>query len=209
MLFKSTIETILVGDPRQVTYKTNHYRKYPKYKDGKIKEFIQNECKSSIDENTIDEETLKASHRNNKAICNYSSKLHDGEYEFSAPCDCETCRNHGGVKHEGVFLVRKNELSGYLDLYNPVQLRYNKGEECDENYSILNFGQSKGKTYSRVIIYPTKDILTWIKDNTKELKPTTKSRFYVALTRARHSVAIVYDYVNNDNIPGTIKYKPE
>ncbi len=64
----------MVGDPRQVIYLTHNERKFEKYRDGKIKDFIQNKCKNSNCE--IDEETLNLSHRNNELICSFSSKLY-------------------------------------------------------------------------------------------------------------------------------------
>ena len=215
LLFNSNVEIILVGDPRQVTYLTNHYKKYTKYKDGNIKEFIQNECKSLIDENSIDENSLKKSHRNNKAICEYSSKLYP-EYEKSEPCDCNICRSNVS-EHEGVFLIKKENLDYYLEEYNPIQLIWDKRTEINNNYPALTFGKSKGKTYERVLIYPTSNIKKWIKDNTfdftkfengkkKKIKDA-KEKFYVALTRARHSVAIVYDYKENEQFEGIQKYK--
>ena len=97
---------------RQVTYLTNHYKKYQKYKYGKIKEFIQNECKNFIDKDTIDETLLKKSHRNNQAICDYSSKLYT-ELEKSEPCDCKICRSNI-TEHEGVFLIRPENVNKYL-----------------------------------------------------------------------------------------------
>jgi len=207
LLFKSNIETILVGDPRQVTYLTNHYRKYPKYKYGKIKEFLQNECRSLIDENTIDETSLKKSHRNNKAICEYSSKLYT-ELEKSEPCDCEICRSNT-TEHEGVFIVKPEDVNSYLDKYNPIQLIWDKRTEVNTHYPVITFGKSKGKSYQRVIIYPTEPIKKWICNNQSELANAAKSKFYVALTRAKHSAAIVFNYSENEEFEGIEKYIPE
>lgn len=207
LLFKSNIETILVGDPRQVTYLTNHYRKYSKYKYGKIKEFLQNECRSLIDENTIDETSLKKSHRNNKAICGYSSKLFT-ELEKSEPCDCEICRGNI-TEHEGVFLVKPEDVNSYLDKYNPIQLIWDKRTEVNTHYQVITFGKSKGKTYQRVIIYPTEPIKKWIRNNQSDMANAAKSKFYVALTRAKHSAAIVFNYSENEEFEGIEKYIQE
>ena len=217
LLFKSNIETILVGDPRQVTYVTNHYNKYKKYKDGKIKEFLLNECKSLIDENTIDEVTLKKSHRNNQCICDYSSKLYP-YLEKAESCNCETCRSDI-YEHEGVFLIKKVDVANYLKKYNPVQLIWNKRTKVNTSYPVLTFGKSKGKTYERVIIYPTPNIKKWIHDNSfdftktkngkKEKIKDAKEKFYVALTRARYSVAIVFDFREDEEFEGVDKYIPE
>ena len=52
-------------------------------------------------------------------------------------------------------------------------------------------GKSKGLTYDRVLIYPTADMLKWIENHSMQLASKTKSKFYVALTRARYSVAVI------------------
>ncbi|MDR1945087.1 MAG: hypothetical protein LBQ59_03230 [Candidatus Peribacteria bacterium] len=38
----------------------------------------------------------------------------------------------------------------------------------------------------------------WIQDNNKTLPNETKAKFYVAITRAKYSVAIVYDYKDSE-----------
>ena len=114
LLFQTSSNILLVGDPRQVTYLTHHENKFGKYKDGRIKEFIVDECKKKIPYE-IDETSLGNSHRNNKAICEYSSKLHEPE-QFSSiePCTCEECRNYE-AESEGIYLVREADLEKYLE----------------------------------------------------------------------------------------------
>ncbi|MFO7852631.1 MAG: UvrD-helicase domain-containing protein [Bacteroidota bacterium] len=214
LLFKSDIVTTLVGDPRQVTYKTNHYRKYTKYKNGKIKEFVENELGKNI-QCEIDEKTLKRSHRNNKQICEYSSKLYP-EFEKTEPCKCEKCRRCVTI-HEGVFLVKNNDVGEYMKIYKPMQLIWSKSTKVNPDYPVLTFGSSKGKTFERVIIYPTPNIKRWIKDNNfdfmevknekrKQIKDV-KEKFYVAITRAKRSVAIIYNYSDSEEIDGAKKWK--
>ena len=69
-----------------------------------------------------------------------------------------------------------------------------------------NFGKSKGLTFNRVLIYPTNPIKNWIKDNNIELASTSRCKFYVAITRARYSVGIVYNYNDSENFKGIKKY---
>ena len=61
------------------------------------------------------------------------------------------------------------------------------------DYPAHNFGDSKGLTFDRVLIYPTKPMLAWFLDHKTELKFQSRSKLYVAITRARHSVGIVFD----------------
>lgn len=56
----------------------------------------------------------------------------------------------------------------------------------------MNFGLSKGLTFNRVLIYPTKPMLDWLSGKSKDMKDESLSKFYVAVTRARYSVAFVY-----------------
>jgi DNA helicase-2/ATP-dependent DNA helicase PcrA len=70
-----------------------------------------------------------------------------------------------------------------------------------------NYGKSKGLTFDRVLIYPTNPIVNWNKDQNSKLAPTRRCKFYVALTRARYSVGIVFNYADNiDYIEGLEKY---
>lgn len=216
LLFKSSSNILLVGDPRQVTYLTHHSTKNKIYQDGKIKDFIIKNCKSELSEDSIDEETLKKSHRNNREICDYASKLYDGIYEKSEPCTCDSCRVEA-VEHIGIFLLKKSDVADYLKKYKPVQLRWDRSVLVNQDFSVYNFGESKGQTHDRVLIFPTRNMIDWIKDNSFDFIKTVKGKkesiigvrekLYVAITRARHSVAIVYDYSEDEKIEGVIKFK--
>jgi len=46
----------------------------------------------------------------------------------------------------------------------------------------------------------------WMMDHSKKLQPKTRSQFYVAITRARYSVGIVFDYDEKTNIEGVENY---
>lgn len=184
LLFKSSSKVLLVGDPRQVTYLTHLERKYKKYRNGKIKEFLNNECKSIQYE--IDEETLNKTHRCTVKINDFAAQLYP---EFKK---CESAQKEFS-DHQGVFIVKKKNVDQYLKRYSPVQLRDNVRVPVNKDFPVANFGESKGLTYDRVIIYPTKPMKDWLLDRKSKLKPQSRSKFYVALTRAKHSVAIVCD----------------
>lgn len=194
LLLDSSLNILLVGDPRQVTYLTHHERKYGKYKDGKIKDFIQNECKKKCCE--VDEESLNITHRNNEEICNFSSKL----YPVFKGC---ISNQKEVTRHDGVFLVRERDVEKYLEEFSPVQLRDKVTVEVNKSYKAINFGESKGQTFDRVLIYPTKPFINWLNNNDFKLEPTSRLKFYVAITRAKFSVAIVHNYDDRTNIDGT------
>lgn len=205
LLFKCDIDVIMVGDPRQVVYATHHARRLNKYSPGKIVEFVEEECKDA--NIVIDQESLNKSHRNNGAICRYAAKLYP-QYPACEPCECEGCRS--AAPNEGIFLVQAADIPTYLALHNPIQLRWsNATKGIVTDHRALNMGLSKGKTFDRVLIYPTKAFRTWIMDNGSDLAPETRAKFYVAITRARHSVGIVCEFEKKDEIDGVGKFFPE
>ena len=82
----------------------------------------------------------------------------------------------------------------YVKTFTPVQLALNRTTRCAcLDAPRLNFGEAKGRTFERVLLYPTSDMEQWLFDDNRELKAKTRARLYVALTRARHSVAVVSD----------------
>lgn len=186
-LFKSSSTIICVGDPRQATFYTHWEKKYSKYRNGKIQEFVETECKK--EGVIIDTTSLSCSHRNNKAICDFSSSLYSG-MTVSCPCNCKDCHS-GNISHQGVFLIDQDNCDEYIQMFNPMQLRYSKAVGVSDASPCCNFGNSKGKSFNRVLIYPTIAIKAWLKNRGEELNETTKAKLYVAITRARYSVAFV------------------
>lgn len=196
LLFKASSNTLLVGDPRQGTYSTNSSAKNKKFKKAAIINFFEDDS-LGIETDTT---SLTTNYRCNEVICNLSNKLFtDLPQTISGNTDITT--------HDGVFLIREVDVSEYLRTHSPVQLRDNVKTEVNENYRVMNFGESKGLSFDRVLIYPTNPILKWLADNNSELAPTSRSKLYVALTRARYSVGIICDYPDNINIEGISKWK--
>lgn len=198
LLLKTPSNVIMVGDPRQVTYHTHEEAKNNKYAEGQVEQFILDKCKDATVE--IDKASLKTTHRNCKCICCFANSI----FPDYASCDAdEKCL----TGHDGVFFVRPADTEEYLRRYNPVQLRDRVTVPVNSLYDVFNFGESKGLTFSRVLIYPTKPIIDWVKNNTSDLAFQSRSKFYVAVTRAEYSVAIVYDYTNKPCISGIQNYK--
>lgn len=219
LLLKSGIEILMVGDPRQVVYLTHHEAKYSSYKNGKIKEFVEAECnkkRKKICE--IDEITLNNSHRNRKEICDFSSNLYP-TFKKIEPCNSCIPLCHSPDNHVGIFIIKSSDVEEYLKLYSPVQLRDNIGVKTNVHYASYNFGASKGKTFARVLVYPTGPIIQYLKDGNllKEKKKNGKNivkdasfipSFYVALTRSKYSTGIVLDYKDDDTfVEGVQKWK--
>jgi len=56
-------------------------------------------------------------------------------------------------------------------------------------------------TFDRVLIYPTKPILAWIKDPNSKIEDRSRARLYVAITRAKYSVAFVDGTIAAESLP--------
>jgi DNA helicase-2/ATP-dependent DNA helicase PcrA len=198
LLFRSKCEVILVGDPRQTIYRTHPTRKYQKYQDGNIVEFFEKELTKS-ESCKIDMTSLAASHRNNQIIADFSSKLHP-RLPKTIACNCSSCRTSKS-DHIGIFLVNKNDIDSYLMMFNATQLRWDKTIAYNQNYQVYNFGESKGLTFDHVLIYPTEDMIKWVKKQISIKSKSTVAKFYVAITRSRYSVGIVLNYNESDKSP--------
>lgn len=184
LLFKSDIGILCVGDPRQSTLKTNNSPKNKKKSQENLLSYFK-----SIEKNyhlDIDTTTLNINHRSVKPICDFSNSL----YESANWPKTQSDFNPEYISHLGIFIIDTNDVKNYLSLYDPIQLRDSVTTEVYGSQPVLNFGKSKGLTLDRVLIYPTDTMLDWLYKK-KELKPGTKCKLYVAITRARYSVGIV------------------
>lgn len=185
------VRLLMVGDPRQVTYLTHLERRHKKYADGGIVEFMRNELPKKV-AIEIDDTTLNRSHRNSAIICEISSMLFP-ELPASQACDCSRCRD-GQVIVNGAFIVAHADYAHYLASVRPMQLRDKVSSKgVDQTEPAMNFGESKGRGFDHVVILPTEPMQAWLINPTKELKPQSRAKLYVALTRARHSVAVAMD----------------
>ena len=190
LFFKSSLNIVMVGDPRQGTYSTNDSAKHKKYRNGGIQDFIKEKCPRNICD--IDSDTLNVSHRNNKIICHFSSKLYP-ELKQNEPCKCVECRNNI-TEHEGVFIIKPQDVETYCKKYSPVTKLHNSESEFPD----LNFGKSKGLGFGRILIFPTDKISQYLKNGDLNAISTVKAKFYVAITRAKNSVGIVCDYSDGE-----------
>lgn len=183
LLMDSAASVLLVGDPRQGTYSTSDSPKYRKFKKSGIVNYFRQLAAARPDA-LIDEVSMSVNHRCNPALCELSNMLFP---EFPGAMSSNT-RMTG---HDGVFLVRECDVEAYLRIFAPMQLRYWRKTLVSDSAAVMNFGESKGLTFERILIYPTKDFAEWLKNRATELKPDVRAKLYVALTRARSSAGIV------------------
>lgn len=194
LLFNCKSKILLVGDPRQGTYSTNSAPKNKQFKKAKVVNYFFQDKSINIE---TDQNSLMTNYRCNESICDLSNKLFT---DFQATSSGNTII----TAHDGVFFIKEKDIENYLQKYQPLQLRNDSREKkIKENYSVMNFGESKGLSFDRVLIYPTKPFLDWLGDNSTQLAETSRSKLYVAITRARYSVAIVN---NKENINPDISH---
>lgn len=179
----STIRVLLVGDPRQGTYTTSNSPKLARFNKSKIIEYFR-VLEKEREDVSIDDTTLLVNYRCNRDIRALSDSLYP-DYPESGGSSVEV------TGHDGIFFIRQAMADHYIERYQPIQLRHNITTKVSEKGDRMNFGASKGLTFDRVLIYPTKPYLEWIKDNSSQLATDSRAKLYVALTRARFSVGII------------------
>tara|TARA_R110002126_G_C10161839_1_gene472870 strand:+ start:187 stop:498 length:312 start_codon:yes stop_codon:yes gene_type:complete len=87
-------------------------------------------------------------------------------------------------------LLEENFVSQYMQRFAPQPLRYNKTRGV-ESGSPINYGEAKGMTFDRVLIYPHRPLLKYLKTGNLTDAGKELAKIYVAITRARQSVTFV------------------
>ncbi len=129
-------------------------------------------------------------------IAAFSDTIFDSSWEFPAT----QSKNDISTDHDGVYLVTAEHVNAYVDKYKPQCLRHSVSSGKSFDFDFLNFKVSKGMTYERVLIIPTAPIAKFLQ-TVAYLEPTPASSFYVAVTRAKQSVAIVLDKAGAAALP--------
>lgn len=198
LLFECNSNILLVGDPRQGIYSTNSAHKNKQFRKSQIVHFFEDKSINI----TKDESSLTVNYRCVEAICKWSNKLFSEMQQT-------TSGNSNTTEHDGIFFVKKQYVANYLQQYKPMQLRDKRTININENYKVMNFGESKGLSFDRVLIYPTTPMLKWFKDiQSEELKDISRSKLYVAITRAKYSVGIVVENNEQSVIEGIEYFEP-
>ena len=91
--------------------------------------------------------------------------------------------------HDGVYLIDAKDVEAYQNAYMPQLLRYDK-RSYTYGYPAVNYGACKGETFERTMIVPNGPFLKFI---TKGIALESPEKYYVAVTRAKYSIAFVMD----------------
>ncbi len=177
-ILRSGPELIGVCDPRQCTFITNQSNKNSGLARAKVMKWFEMMQKQGL--LTIEERN--GSHRCNQEICDFADQLYP---DFPK----STSLNTHVTGHDGIVTIPRSEAVGYFETYGPAVLRWDKRANT-EGLPAMNIGRSKGRTYDRVLIFPTAPMTKYLA--TGDLSQAGDlSKFYVAVTRARYSVAFV------------------
>lgn len=192
-LLESRIAVTLVGDFRQAVLSTNP--RSPKNKAyahiGALKWFREREQQGRL---TIEENAV--SWRCRPEIAQFSDSIYARSGLF-APT---VAKNERTTEHDGVFWVRPEHAAAYVERFAPQCLRDSVKSGKGFHFEFMNFGEAKGTAYPRVLIVPTGPIGAFVRKGS-ELKPRSAAKFYVAVTRAAQSVALVLKTPGASDIP--------
>jgi ATP-dependent DNA helicase UvrD/PcrA len=193
LLLNSKIHVTLVGDHRQATFKTNNAAKNNGYGGIKIIEKFREWEKAGLCTLTYEAET----HRCNQLIANVADAFFPKEPKTKS-------LNKKATGHDGVFVIPSEDVAAYVDKYGPQVLRLNVKTDC-HGYPAMNFGESKGLTFERVLIFPHKLGQKWLSTGKLTYVENSVAKMYVGVSRAQYSVAFVYDGETLAN--GILPYK--
>lgn len=180
LLLKSNIKVIMVGDVRQKTYTTSKSTKNKQFSNDIFLWFSHIE-KSGYGNIKL----LNESHRCIQPICEFADAL------FPALPKTKSL-NTDYNEHKGIFTIAPNDLQKYCGMFSPQILVYDKrAAKKAFGLSVSNYGAVKGQTYDRVLIIPTNPIEQYLCSGNVADVDSSKEKLYVAITRARFSVAFM------------------
>jgi hypothetical protein len=183
LMDSSDIDLYMVGDVRQSVFDTNPQDpNLRQYRGVKMIDWFEVHRSSGLLDVQHNAETWRA----NQAIGDFSDTLFPPEFSFEPTLSKQAVV----TDHDGVFAVTEEDVKTYMRAFRPQPLRDSISTARDVDLPFHNFGKVKGLTFDRVLIYPTRTITMFLTKGT-ELAPKTACGLYVAVTRAKHSVAFV------------------
>lgn len=185
-----------VGDFRQTIYTTTFGHKAPETPEQKIQYF--KDLNFSLF-------SLAKNRRCIQEICDLADTIHPGIYE-------QTQSEVGEVPaemahHYGCFLIKPSQVNDYLDIFKPQVLRWSslmgKGY-LPPSLTCHTFGSCKGLGFDRILIISPEKHLKYLGGDLgvfdREKTEESRNKLYVAITRARYSLAFVVEEEHLTNI---------
>lgn len=182
LLLGSAIDMVMVGDLRQSLLETDfRAAKNKKYRGLEMFDWFQ-----ALED--TGELTIEHSERTWRC-CQEVADLAD---QVFAAHDFPPTKSQAGPPpgHSGAFAITPAQVDNYVRVHTPTCLRHSKATAKDVDLDFNNFGRVKGLTFDHVLIYPTGPIRSFLTADTA-LRDRSACGLYVAITRAKHSVAFV------------------
>jgi DNA helicase-2/ATP-dependent DNA helicase PcrA len=187
-----------VGDFRQTIYTTTFGHKSPLTPPEKIDYFVG--------KLKFEKHSMPNNRRCIQEICNLSDAIHSGQYDKTISDVTKIPAEL--AHHSGVFIVKRSQITEYLAAFQPQVLRWSSTTGTNylpSSVSCYTFGSSKGLGFDRVLIVPTEKHLKFVCGNVKafekEKTDESQNKLYVAITRARYSLAVLVEDKLAKNLP--------
>lgn len=177
-IFETDIQTVCVGDNKQATFRTHTTRTNRSLTGENIFLFFAELERKGIVEIQKD----LCSRRFNSVICDFANRVYSNENNMTTSMTEVT-------GHDGVYIIEQKDAQKYFDCYKPQELRYSIRTKDVISRFVLNFGECKGRTFERCLIYPSKPFIDFLKGKTL----SSPEKYYVAFTRAKYSNVIVVE----------------
>lgn len=179
-LMDQSQEMVVVGDPRQQTYRTG--AKAKNRNNPNVFDFFAKKSQY-----VIDSTTLSVTHRCSGEVISLANRLYP-EYPPVEPSAERLLDSRGAVGN-----VRKSDFETWVAPRNNIvtALIWDARTKVPAGCRVMNMGESKGLTLEDVAIFPTKDMRKWLEGEPVIFEDTTKAKFYVAITRARGDLFFV------------------
>jgi superfamily I DNA/RNA helicase len=186
LLLDCTVPLTMVGDVRQAILSTSsEERKHKQFKNLRVLDWFR--AREQQNALTITERT--DTWRCRPEIASLADSLFSPSWGFAATVS----HNDRTTDHDGVFLVRSADVDAYVERFAPQPLRWGAGSaKAYDHLGFMNFGEAKGLTRERVLIFPTEKMKALLHRGSA-LEEVTAAKLYVGVTRAEQSVAFVLD----------------
>lgn len=189
LLMISPVRMVVAGDVRQAILSTTNSTKNKKFQGFGLVDFF----KARERQGQCEIEMKTTTYRCVQAVADFADGLYPSIEQRT------TSLNTHATDHDGVYILRSADMPAYVARFKPQVLRYTKNQD-GYGSDALNIGVAKGQTFDRVLInlqgpghtYLETGLLTKIERG--KVKPAFNiPKLYVAVTRARFSVAFIHD----------------
>ena len=188
LIMKGGLKLSMVGDHRQATLRTNQAKKNAAFAGSNIIKKFQQWEKDGLAVLSYEQHTYRC-----------HQHIADLGDSFFPKEPLTKSLNTTTTGHDGVFIVSSAQVATYVSMFAPQVLRLDKKTSCHD-LPAMNFGESKGLTFDRVLIFPHGLGRKWLSTGVLAHIEKSVAKMYVGTTRARYSLAFVFDGVAS--IPG-------